>query len=958
MASTESQSRAPSKLLTTTFGYIVLVLLPLGLAVLLAAVKVQPLRAPRAMDHAQLARHLVEGQGFVTSVVRPLSLTIAPAKPNPPDLYNAPLHPLLLSYCLKGQGDPNRAVALTGIGLWVVSIWLTFLVARNWFGSRTAGLAALFYGSGVMTLAMSVEGLPVPLLAIVVLLVLWLAVPNPGSKEPVDKGEMTFRIPLAGAACAMALLTHYLFFVLALVMAVYYVTTARHRWAALWRFGYGFLIPLAPWLVRNLLVTGSPVFSLYWYEFQTGTWRFPGESLWRGVDQLNGPWLMTLVHPLSLGYKVLTNLGGLRFSLLSAFEPVSALLFLAAWFSSKPTVGWRRLLIVTTAGIAMTLLGLCALRPEMELLLAWAPVIAIAAAGQLTNWVQRTITADRMKTHEGVVEKAARPERMWGLLSPLSNSVVAAGLLRMGVYAAVILVAFAPMLYYLVVQRPMSTAFLKARGKALSQLLPEKAVVMTDEPTFIAWHVNRRAVMLCQREKDLDWIEKNFEPLHALYVTTGATRRPEASRSDWWGWVLSPVGEYRDFVAAPPAMADAVLRIHVPGASFARSGPAPSSSDGFTQRGLEMLAAGRLREAVEDFREAVRLDPENAEAVIGFWQVKARLLDRDNKNDIVQLGLAVDSRDPRSRILLENAAKAVQEALGEQPNDPWFLLQGAAIEAKAQNWEGVDSYLQPLKQWTPKSLPPELLLANLDLQYKRFQQAYALLEPLRKEQSKNAAVYDALGRLYEARDDFAVAMDAYRFAQQLRPGWALPYLRAGYLCLKQKQYAEAISQLKNHIQINPRSFSGNLGLARALEENKQPTRALEIYEGMLTNWPGQRLVMNNLALLYADTGKDIKRAVELAETLGKSDTNNPVLLDTQGWVYYRAGRAADAVKLLERAVALYPSEAIVQYHYAKALAAAGKTSEARDVIRRAIAIGLPPKERLSAEDLLGSLNLQ
>src|SRR5881296_2277358 len=121
-------------------GSVALVPVAVILMLIVIAGKFQTLQQPTAWEHAQLARHLAEGDGFVTSVVRPLSLVFKPQVPNHPDLYNAPGHPLAEAIFFRVFGSSDKIAALAGAVLWLVSVWLTFLIARSWFGTGAAAL--------------------------------------------------------------------------------------------------------------------------------------------------------------------------------------------------------------------------------------------------------------------------------------------------------------------------------------------------------------------------------------------------------------------------------------------------------------------------------------------------------------------------------------------------------------------------------------------------------------------------------------------------------------------------------------------------------------------------------------------------------------------------------------------------------------------------------------------------
>src|SRR5436190_20542720 len=111
-------------------------LAPPVLMLIVVAAKFQGLGDALALDHAQLARHLARGDGWVTSFVRPLCLTFHAALRPAPDLTSAPLHPLFLALAFRFFAATDRVVAGAGAALWVLSVWLTFAAARSWFGVR------------------------------------------------------------------------------------------------------------------------------------------------------------------------------------------------------------------------------------------------------------------------------------------------------------------------------------------------------------------------------------------------------------------------------------------------------------------------------------------------------------------------------------------------------------------------------------------------------------------------------------------------------------------------------------------------------------------------------------------------------------------------------------------------------------------------------------------------------
>ena len=66
-------------------------------------------------------------------------------------------------------------------------------------------------------------------------------------------------------------------------------------------------------------------------------------------------------------------------------------------------------------------------------------------------------------------------------------------------------------------------------------------------------------------------------------------------------------------------------------------------------------------------------------------------------------------------------------------------------------------------------------------------------------------------------------------------------------------------------------------------------------------------------------------------------SNDPLLLDTVGWAYYRAGEFAQAVSMLERVVAKDDRVPVYHYHLGMAYLAMGNQVGARQQLEQAVA---------------------
>lgn len=88
---------------------------------------------------------------------------------------------------------------------------------------------------------------------------------------------------------------------------------------------------------------------------------------------------------------------------------------------------------------------------------------------------------------------------------------------------------------------------------------------------------------------------------------------------------------------------------------------------------------------------------------------------------------------------------------------------------------------------------------------------------------------------------------------------------------------------------------------------------------------------NNLAMLLARRG-DVEAATRVAQEAYAVAAQDPVVLDTLGWLYLRQDLTTRAIGMLEQAHAKAPALPDAQLHLAQAYAAAGRRDEARKLL--------------------------
>lgn len=927
----------PERPLRMILGYALLVGLPLVVVLLVMAVKFEGLTTPPAWEHAQLARHLAAGDGFVTSVIRPL----ASKSPNHPDLYNAPLHPLALASFFRLIGPSDKCAGMVGLLCWVGTIWLTFLVARRSWGGRAAALAAVLYAGNVIALTTAANGLPYPVSTLLVLLAIWLSAGVCLAQE-LSVGQTI----LAGLSCGLVVLTDFALTPLVVVAGFYLVILQKKRVKTGAAFAAGLLVPVLPWVARNAWIDPDNLFGLAWYNLATNTRTLPGHTVW-GLPQPPVP----LVHLAEIGRKFSAGLFRFLQHAPYVLSPTLTVLFLVSLPAAVKQPKTRSLAVLTLVSLGVCVLVACLFQPEPVLLTAWSPLLAIVAGSVADDWISKRVGPISLNWL-----RIATPPTGWlGRNSAQAQFFQAALWGRSLAYAGLLICALAPLGIYLFLSRPAARPAWEKILEPVRQLVPATGVVMTDQPALVAWYGNRCALSLLTKESD--W--QHLPTLGASPAAVFLVGPVPADAPDWWSWLASPRGTYRGLVPVVPSSSGATLKVQParpPADNRAREleqarsevKQSPEAAEAHVRLGLEFLIRDRLREASEEFQWAAYLDAENPEARLGIWQVAARLQDTDNALDLVQRAL----QGSPAAGLLNDASVLLNRVLAKRPNDPWLLLMAALCHARLQDWPAARAACQRVEKLAPQALPAGALLTTLYLQQRMVNEAAKEVERLRDQHPRHAAVQELLGKVRKQQGRWEEALQAFQLARQLRPSRQSPHLEAGLVLLRLRRPDEASVSFTALLNLSPQSLPGRLGLAEALLMQGQRDAAIRIHEGLLAEFPDNLMVLNNLASLLCEAGRDFDRAVSLAQRAVELAPQNAGVKDTLGWVYYRLGRYEDALRQFQSAAHLAPEVGLVRYHVAKCLWAMSRRDDAVAALKRAIGQGLPPDELADAQALL------
>lgn len=216
-------------------------------------------RSAEAMDAAQVARNLARGGGFSTNIIRPDLYNTMPRFTKPVDVSNEPLHIWLLSQ-LPGMRNvglfqpPDVTVVNLSCFFYLATALLLYYMFQKLFDRATAGIAFVAYLFSPAALDVAISGTSETLAgAMLTLLFLWVY---------IDRNESFVVSFLTGVFMGLCYLAMYELLIILLPLAAYKIMRGGERkYRHLTAMFVGFAVAAGPWMMRNMRVSGNPIFG-------------------------------------------------------------------------------------------------------------------------------------------------------------------------------------------------------------------------------------------------------------------------------------------------------------------------------------------------------------------------------------------------------------------------------------------------------------------------------------------------------------------------------------------------------------------------------------------------------------------------------------------------------------------------------------------------------------------------
>jgi tetratricopeptide (TPR) repeat protein len=384
------------------------------------------------------------------------------------------------------------------------------------------------------------------------------------------------------------------------------------------------------------------------------------------------------------------------------------------------------------------------------------------------------------------------------------------------------------------------------------------------------------------------------------------------------------------------------------------------------QLALAYVIGNQPAKALNQSHEAVGLNPNFVEAAFLLAQLELQTGDTDAAVDLLKQMVARQPDLMQAKLLLAGADRAqdnlngaleiyqqMEKAFPKNPQIP--LLAGTIFVQQLNETQARQEFNRAL-QIAPDNEDAQEELAQLDLADHQFAAAQARVEQIIAKNPQQSFPQILLAKIFLGQGQTNQAEAALSKASTLPQGSSANLLLA-QLYLNSKQDQKSLDTLNVMLVNNPKDTAALMLDGIVLSDLKNYRAAADAYEKLLALSPRYNPALNNLAWLYSDNLGDLGKAYDLAQRARQLLPADPSTADTLGWVLFKKGQYASALKLFQESANRLSDNPEVQFHVGIAHYMLADEDASRAAFQRALDLNKEFPERHQCEDCLDILNI-
>lgn len=389
------------------------------------------------------------------------------------------------------------------------------------------------------------------------------------------------------------------------------------------------------------------------------------------------------------------------------------------------------------------------------------------------------------------------------------------------------------------------------------------------------------------------------------------------------------------------------------------------SAEAFFTLGRAEMARNRNEPAVEAFKEALRLNPRASGAHVALAQLSLKAGRPADAVRFAQDALTSSPANADARLALarglmatgdlQRAESEMQQLTKQFPNSAAVHLQNGMLLGRKKNLAGARKEFDEALKLDPKSGEALEASVGLDLAMKQPDAARARVKDYVDAKDASPEQLLLAARTYVATGDSQTGERLMRRALEKDSTYLAAYAALGQLYLSQRRLDAALVEIDSLAKQDPKPVAPHTLAGTILLTQGKTAEARLRFQKALEIDPSAAVAANNLAWIYASSGENLDKALELAQTAYNKLPNSPEVSDTLGFVYYKKDLLPQAIEILKATVEKDSTKPDYHYHLGMALAKSGDKAGATEHLTRALAIRPDFDGAADAKALLATL---
>ena len=363
----------------------------------------------------------------------------------------------------------------------------------------------------------------------------------------------------------------------------------------------------------------------------------------------------------------------------------------------------------------------------------------------------------------------------------------------------------------------------------------------------------------------------------------------------------------------------------------------------------------------------------------GFWPkakksyIQSLRLRSDYENAMLALVKLYEAEGKREKAI--GLASSFQERVGPKQRTARYL---SVVYLERGDQEKALVQLRYLESFEKSNLNIKMKLALILIEKKDLKQAVYKLEEIlaiAPESDKIrfylAAVYEELGEtrlsienfikvpsfssyylesvmhvasLYKRENRLDDSIRTVKRALEFRKDVPQLYTLYASLLNDRKDYKMAVATLLDAVKLFPKDTQLRFFLGTIFDRMGQTDLTIIQMNKVLEIDGNHVQALNYLAYTYAEQGGPLEEAERLARRALGLQPKDAYIMDTVGWVLFKRGQIAEAIRFLEAAHKTRPSESVVAEHLGDAYYQSELAEKAKQMYKKAVETALDDKK--------------